>query len=242
MPKILLFDIETSMFEAAVFQPSINYIPYTALRKEWTILSAAWKWEGLTKIQSCTAMDEGKHDDDRNVVLALHKALQESDAIVGHNSDKFDLKKFNVRNIYHGLPPIKPLIQIDTLKIAKKHFRFTWNRLDYLGDFLGVGRKIHTEPGLWDRCMAGDPKAFKKMERYNRGDVSLLERVYEKLKPYEPAKFNYNLISDEHVCPSCGSENIIARGVRHLKVTTVRRYSCNDCRAWHQRPDRGLAR
>jgi DNA polymerase III epsilon subunit-like protein len=51
-----------------------------------------------------------------DVVKKLHGLLNQADIVIGHNSDKFDLKKVAARCIYHGLKPISPVKTIDNLE------------------------------------------------------------------------------------------------------------------------------
>lgn len=241
-PKILIYDVENSHNVVATFNVwNVNITPDLILQ-EWFMICAAWKWFGETKVSKVSLLDDPKrykadHTDDYYVIKKLHEVLSEADAVVAHNGDKFDLKKFNARAVQHGLPPIPPLVQIDTLKIAKKHFKFTYNRLDYLGHYLGVGQKIKTNVQLWLDCLAGKRKAVKEMVTYNIGDIDLLEKVYIKLAPYTDAKLNFNhFYGDGHICPTCGSENLERRGFRLTKVSRFQRFQCKDCGTWSSAP------
>jgi predicted RNA-binding Zn-ribbon protein involved in translation (DUF1610 family) len=141
------------------------------------------------------------------------------------------MRFFNARAIYYGLPPVPPVVQIDTYKIAKSKFKFNSNRLDYLGQYLKVGRKMHTSHDLWDGCMKGDPKALAKMAKYNQQDVRLLERIFLKLRIYVPAKFNVNTLSGQNDCPRCGGL-VISRGYSTTATGRKPRYQCKECGGW----------
>lgn len=252
-PKILLWDLETSHIIGTFFQLFDDSTNYKNILQDWYIFCGAWKWYDEKKVHSVAVHDspsfkpfkrfERHPKTDRNVVIEIHEALSKADAVIGHNGDRFDLKKFNARAIFHGLKPIPPIIQIDTLKIAKKHFKFTSNRLDYLGDYLGVGHKIKNDPGLWHECLMGDRKALDRMVKYNKRDVTLLQDVYEILKPYEPARVNHNLFAlTDNNCPSCGSNNVIRQGFKRTRTTKYQKFQCQDCGAWSQKPVKGMAR
>ena len=58
---------------------------------------------------------------------------------------------------------------------------FTSNRLDYLAEFLGVGRKIEADYGMLMNTMQGDAVTLKKMVKYNKQYVVLLEIRKEQL-------------------------------------------------------------
>jgi len=155
---------------------------------------------------------------------------------VAHNGDRFDVPWIMGRLVLTNLPPPPPVLTIDTKKIAKSRFMFNSNRLDYLGKYLGVGRKIKTDYDLWLDAMHGSRKAIEKMVRYNREDVALLERVYIKLRPFVPAKLNMNHWMDGDACPTCGSEDLQSRGIGANAASTYRRLQCMTCGAWAKKP------
>jgi DNA polymerase III epsilon subunit-like protein len=150
-----------------------------------------------------------------------------------HNCNAFDFKKINTRFIANGMPPVSPFKPIDTLKIARRYFAFNSNKLDDLGEFLGLGRKLHHEgKELWRKCMAGDEKAWRVMRRYNKQDVILLEKVYLELLPWMKEHPNLGMYNDELVCPKCGSDDIQMRGYAMNQTTKYRRFMCNNCGGW----------
>ena len=223
MPNILFYDIETSPVIAACWGLHDQNIPYQHVIQDWHIICAAWKWEG-GEIQSVAC----KGTDDLNVVKKLHSLISSADAIVAHNGDRFDWKKFMARVIHHGLEPIKQPIMIDTLKDARR-FAFTSRKLDDLGESLKLGRKIDTERGLWVRAAQGEKKAIKALEDYCKGDIPPLEALYYKLRPYVPNKLNMGLYSDRPCCPSCGSEKMIVSKHRPAGRFMKTQWQCNDC-------------
>ena len=123
-----------------------------------------------------------------------------------------------------------PVRTCDTLKVAKKLFNLNGYRLDYLGEYLGLGNKIKTDFSLWRRVMDGDKKAFKEMLDYNIRDVQLLRDVYQAIEPYNDSPVISNEIANEDdPCPFCGSHHKQSRG-RYLNLKTYRlRYQCMGC-------------
>jgi len=237
-PRILLWDIETSHMICAVFDLDPGYISHENILQDWFMICAAWKWHGSDRVYVKSISDNKKkfkqdHTDDSELIQSLHAVLMNTDIIVAHNGDRFDTKKFNTRAIKYGLEPVPFIPSVDTLREAKRYFKFTSNRLDYLGEFLGVGRKIETTRGLWLRVLNGDIEAAKEMAKYNIGDVELLERVYLKLRPHMRTHPNLNLLQGtDHACPNCGSGDIQRRGTRRTRVSVFQRYSCNSCGSW----------
>ena len=217
-PKILLFDLETSHIISRVKSFSlweVNIKP-EQIEKDWIILMFSAKWLYDTDVINISmTQKEIKKWDDSRVVKELWRLIDEADIIIAHNID-FDEKKSNTRFLYHDMSPTSHYKKICTLKTARSYFSVTRNTLDYLGEYLGLGRKIKNEPGLWDMVEEYDhprwDEAMGMMIDYCNQDVNLLEKVYLKLRPF--AKNNPNLSlygasEDNHTCPYCASEGTI---------------------------------
>jgi len=236
-PKILIYDIETSLQLAAVFQlKDNNWINPENLVLERHLISVCWKWLGDKKVQSVSLLDDAKRfandpHDDRHVAEVFHKVLSEADVIVAHNGDQFDYKYLKTRMLFHGLPVLPPVNSIDTYKVVKQQFNFNANRLDYVGKYLGLGGKKHTPNGLWLDVLKGDKKAIKTMVEYNKRDVTLLEAVFLKLRPYIPNHINRELFGKSG-CPRCGSRKIQSRGFHRAITKLYRRFQCQSCSGW----------
>lgn len=248
-PRIVLWDIETTHNVLAAFRLYGDFIPHRNILAERYVVCASWKELDEKRIHSVSTLDDPKRfkknpHDDGYVVQKLHDVLMEADVIVAHNGDAYDLKFTEARMLSHGLSPLPPIQSIDTKKVAKRRFLFNSNRLDYLAHFLGVGQKIHTDVDLWLDILNGTDearrKAIRKMVRYNRHDIELLEGVFRKLQPYVPNHLNRQLLG-EIGCPRCGSLHIQSRqrkrrlvgGSDHLAITrTYPQYQCQTCGGW----------
>lgn len=228
-PNILLWDLETSLHVMAGFGIWQQNIPTKHILEEWYIICGAWKWYGEDKVHAVSTSTK----DDSKVIKRIHKELMKADIIVAHNGDKFDIKKFETRCLYHGLEPLPKIVSVDTLKVAKKRFKFTSNRLDYIAKYLGVGAKLPTTDGLWLDVLRGNKKALKEMVEYNKVDVLVLEKVFDKLKPYIDT-INFNIYTNKMVCKNCGSQHVVARGYAVTKVGKYQRYQCQECGGWSQ--------
>lgn len=233
--NILIFDIETAPKRAYVWGLwKQNIAPSSQLISDTFMLTWSAKWYGKKKVYgSKLTPDEVLNEDDSRICAELHEMLSEADAVLTHNGDKFDIPVVNSRFVLNGMTPPAPSKSIDTLKIAKKHFRFTSNRLDYLGEILGVGRKIDTGGfSLWERCMRGERKALSDMLKYNKQDVVLLEEVYDKLRPYSSTHPSHSIFKHGMVCPKCGSSHLQARGFSVTNTSKFQRFQCQDCGGW----------
>ncbi len=185
----LFFDIETS--PNTVFSWSVGRkinIDHSNILDERAVICVCWKWEGNDTV-GYLKWNKG---DDKQMLKEFCKILNSADEIVTHNGDSFDVKWLRTRCLLHGIEMNPKFKSIDTLKVARKYFRFNSNRLNYLGQYLGVGQKIHTEFSLWKDVMKGDAAALANMVTYCQQDVRLLEQVYNKLKPYMYEKVKKN--------------------------------------------------
>jgi DNA polymerase elongation subunit (family B) len=235
-PRILLFDIETAPNLAWVWGKwEQNVIDF---ERNWYMLSWSAKWLGEKDTLAFGLPDfplyQRDKRNDKQLVSALWKLIDEADVVVAHNGDDFDIKKTNVRFIENGLPPPSPYRTIDTKKVAKRYFKFDSNKLDDLGSYLGLGNKIDTGGfELWQGCMEGDMKAWKKMVAYNKQDVILLEKVYLKLRTWMQNHPNLNVINETtgH-CPLCSSSNVQRRGFSYTQTGKRQRFQCLDCYGW----------
>jgi DNA polymerase elongation subunit (family B) len=236
-PRVLFYDIETSLQLAAIFSLAHNdYIQPESLVSERYIICAAWRWEGEKEIQTVSVLDDPKrfkknHQDDYHVTKTLRAVLAEADTIVAHNGDSFDKRYVDTRILVHGFDPLPPVNSVDTYKVAKSKFYLNSNKLDYIGKLLGVGQKSKTSHGLWLRVLQGDADAVREMEKYNKQDVVLLENVYSKLRPYINTQLSREFFGEEG-CPRCGSQKIQSRGTHKAITKEYHRWQCQDCGGW----------
>jgi predicted RNA-binding Zn-ribbon protein involved in translation (DUF1610 family) len=231
--KILFLDIETL--------PNISYTwgkyeqNVIAFKQEGCIATYAAKWLG-GKVFSKSLPDYKGYEpwsyDDSHLVADLWKLFDEAEIIVAHYGDSFDIKYSNARFIFHRLKPPSPYKTVDTKKVAKRVARFNSNKLDDIGELLGIGRKIKTDFSLWQGCMKGDKKSWSKMCRYNEMDVILLEKTYHQLLPWMKNHPNIGTITSEFCCPKCGSKALQSRGMAITSSMKYRRFQCQECGGW----------
>lgn len=235
--KILLIDIETRPMEAWIWQLHEQYIGLDQIKEDWHILSWAAKWldDPDSKIMYA---DRRNSKSDKSILKPMHKLLDEADVVVGQNGDRFDIKKLNARFIINGMNPPSPFKTIDTLKIAKKFFALTSNKLEYLAKVLGVKHKKLTArkfPGLklWTECLKGNIEAWQEMKLYNCTDVFVLEAVFHKLKSWDRSiNFNYLVDDVAHGCGKCGSLDLCRRGFELINTGKFQKYQCKNCGSW----------
>ena len=231
--KILFIDLETS--------PNISYTwgkweqDVIEFLEEGHLLCFSYKWLGEKTVHSLSMPDFKCYKFDKKsdfqLVAELHKLFEKADIICGHNAISFDIKMANRFFLKNGLPPVSEYKIVDTKVLAKSKFRFNSNKLDELGNYLGLGRKLHTEGfALWKGCMSGDMKSWDKMVKYNKQDVLLLEKVYDKLVPW----CKHPIVYVDNKCHVCGSDNIIHRGYSYQDSGKSRKPKmvCKNCLRW----------
>ncbi len=232
--RVLLFDIESAPHLGYFWQRWKQNIGSNQIEKEGGyILTAAWKWLGEDEVHHVCAADP-INGDDSNICATLYEVIEEADAIVAHNNSAFDYPMLNARLVQNGFRPLKSVKKIDTLQIAKKNFRFASNRLDDLGKFLGVGRKIDTGGfELWHRVIKGEKAAMLEMVEYNKQDVLLLEKVYLKLRAFDSnlqANAGHYYHDNLSRCPCCGSSDVTESGnFAYTPVSIFVEMVCTDC-------------
>lgn len=231
--RILLFDIETSPLVGYLWSKWQNGINDDDIIEDWSVLCFSAKWLFENKIVSFKmTQEELKNRDDSRIMKELWKLLDQADIVIGHNAERFDIKKSNAKFIQHRLNLPTSYQTIDTLLHARKKFAITSNKLDYLGEYLGVGRKLETPKGMWKRVMQGDYKMLEKMSKYCDQDVRVLEDVYLVMRPYIQPHPNMGLYVEDNVksCTCCGSSNVSNTGRSY--ATTMNMYDllrCDDC-------------
>lgn len=229
-PRILFFDIETAPITGYTWGTYDQSV--IKVLKDWFVLSYAAKFEGDDRSFYLDQRFAKPIEDDFQLLCGIHHLISECDILVGHNSARFDVRKLNARFIYHGLKPLNHYTQIDTLKIARKHFAFTSNKLADLARFLkcDIQKSSHSKfPGfsMWDECLKGNHEAFEEMESYNKIDVEVLIEVYKKLVIWEPS-INFQSFYYSPVCV-CGNKKFIKDGFKYSRQGKFQVRRCSEC-------------
>ena len=237
--KILIFDIETSPLRAYVYGLFDQNIGINQIDKEWHLLSYAAKFLGEDEFFYKDQRDEEDVENDKILCQSLRDLIVSADIVLGHNSDSFDLKKLNARLIKHDILPIPEMQTIDTLKIARRFFKFTSNKLDYIAKFLDVGGKIHSKKfvgfDLWKAALEKNMEAYEEMEIYNKQDVVITEKVFLKLVTYD-TKLNLHTYTQSNAC-ICGCVEFNKDGVRYTSAGIFQRYKCRACGKYYRSKD-----
>jgi uncharacterized protein YprB with RNaseH-like and TPR domain len=236
-PRVLFFDIETAPIIGYVWGLFDQNVGINQIQKDWHVLSWSAKWLGDSHVMYADQRNAKVIENDKVILKKIWKLLDQADVVVTQNGKRFDVPKLNARFVVHGFPPPSSFKHIDTLKIAKKQFGFTSNKLEYLSNTLNVkfkklvGNREFDGFNLWRECLAGNVKAWREMEKYNRYDVLALEELYTKLIPWD-SSINFNLYTDdtEMVC-KCGSKEFLRYGYAYTSTGKFQRYQCKSCGA-----------
>lgn len=241
-PKILVLDVETAATVALTFgRFKINLSQDNILKEGGFILCASWRWldSDITFGMGLTS-EEVLEGDDSRIIEKMVELLDEADAIVAHNGLSFDHKVIQTRATANGFPKLPTVKVLDTLLLAKRYLRLPSNRLDSIGEYFGLGRKIDTGGmKLWSRVQSGDPDAMEEMMNYCNQDVDLLHSIYLRLRHLGTAgnAFNSALYYDDDKvrCTVCGSDSVEATGrTTYTSVNSYEEYFCNDCGSLHR--------
>lgn len=233
-PKVLLFDIETAPMLAYCWGLWDQTVGLNQIYSDWYILSWAAKWLHSNKVMYEDSRKNKNIEDDSRLLKGIWNLLDEADVVITQNGISFDVRKLNARFIMSGMQPPSSFKHIDTKRIAKKHFAFTSNKLEYMSDKLAstyVKGKHKKFPGfeLWKECLKGNKEAWEEMEDYNRLDVLALEEVYKKLMPWD-STINFSLYyNDGKDRCHCGSTQFKKNGYYYTQTGKFQRYRCLRC-------------
>src|SRR5882757_6826992 len=136
-PRILFFDIETGGVNA--LKSDLGFT-----------LNFGYKWLG-EKTVHCLTVDQYPNwfttkgsINDKGILKAALKIMEQADILVGHFASVFDRRFIQGRCAIHGLTPPPPTKMRDTCMVARSAFNFSSNRLENLTDVLRLPvKKYH---------------------------------------------------------------------------------------------------
>lgn len=235
-PNILYFDIETSHLLVYIYSLGNQYVGQHQIKKERKILAISYVWNNDKKAQSLI-LNLDKHDlqayDDDADYEMLKKFVdvyKKADLAVAFNGRKFDVARLRARLVKYNLPDMHPVLFDDTYRMTKD-IDFTSHKLDYLGRYLGLGRKIPTNADLWIRVMEGNKQALKEMSDYCDQDVLLLRKAHKRLKRYGKSQLNLSIFHENPgLCPKCGGK-LVKDGTVQRGLAKKQSYECSICKS-----------
>ena len=233
-PRILLLDIETSpdlVWTWGVYEQNAIEV-----LEHWKVLSFSAEWYGGKQITKGLNDYKGYKPSgtDEEICRDIWRLLNEADIVIAHNGLKFDIRKLNARFIAHGFDPPSEYKVVDTAREVRRVAAFSSNKLDWLCKQLELGHKLEHEGWpLWRACIGGDKKAWAKMKKYNRHDVTLMKKLYKLLQPWIKQP-NMGAWVEGIVCtnPACGSTKLTKQGFKINKTRRYQQYKCQICGSW----------
>jgi hypothetical protein len=187
LPKVLILDIETRPMLAKVWGLFDQNIALNQIVDEGGIFSWSAKWIGSDEVIYKDVKGNKKRE--KELLKPIWKLMDEADIIIGQNSNSFDIKKLNAKFLEHKLGCPSEYKKIDTMLLAKKHFKFVSNKLEYMSNkFCSIKKLAHSKfPGfsLWDECEKGNASAWKEMKLYNMADVRATEELFIVLSEFD---------------------------------------------------------
>jgi len=217
--KILFFDIESA---------GVN-----ALRSDLGfVILFGYKW-GHEKEAKVIKISKAllKHFDDSELLLKASKVFTEADLIVAHYGSIFDRRFIQGRLLINRLSPIPNTKMRDTCMIARSVANFSSNRLKHLAKILDLKhQKLDNNwPIAWFKVMQGDLATLDKLAIYCKGDVLVLEELYNRLLPFDNA--HPRLVLDRALCGICGGK-VVYHGIAIMATNSYKRYQCTQCGKW----------
>lgn len=241
MAKILAVDLETAPNILFNWHLRQRFHHHDAIIQEQSILCGAWADIREPDVVYTTQVDVRDPYNDEAVVRLLAEEWADADVLLYQNGDKFDWRFLQARMLKYRIPPMPPVMTVDTLKILKKEFFLNAYGQDYVSKFLGRQGKVDTKAEWWyNICNPWSPEKVRreyleKMVYYNTEDVNELVQMYHDIRPYATRHPAFNLIAGvEDGCPTCTSTNLRTNPswVHHSTTRSYQRYRCDDCGAW----------
>lgn len=228
--KILAIDIETApaiVYTFSLFKP---FIGIDQIIEPSRIICFSAQWTGTKK----TMFKSEYHHSREEMMQALWDLLDQADAVLTYNGNRFDVPWISGELITEGFTPPSPYKKIDLYQVVRSNMRSLSNKLDYISQrLLGDRKTPHTGFRLWKECLEGDAKAWALMKKYSIQDTKLMLPLYEKLKPWIKGHPHAGLHNGKvFSCPNCGSTKVQRRGTSVTGVSKFQRFQCQDCGAW----------
>src|SRR5690606_9937517 len=138
------------------------------------VICFAAKVYGESEVQFFSTLHDGKE----TMVSAAHEMLDQADAVIHFNGQRFDIPHLNRELVDAALTPASPYPQTDLLKDVKTNCRCPSNKLDYVTKKRGLESKVQSGGHqLSVKCRAEDCQAWEQMKEYNIQELVSTERL-----------------------------------------------------------------
>jgi hypothetical protein len=230
-PRLLCWDIERVPhlgYHWGLFDQNIG-LSQLVLPGETVCFAARWYGEPKSKVIFRSTFHHGK----QAMIDEAFRLLDAADGLVSWNGASFDTRHMKTEIVLTRTDRPSPAKEVDLLRTARHHFKFASNKLEFVAEALGVGKKmVHEGFPLWLKVMAGDPKGWEKFRKYNIQDTNLLVDLLDRMYPWVDSLPNANLYGADG-CPRCGAAGSLqSRGTRKTTVGVYPRFVCTQCNGW----------
>lgn len=235
--KVLLYDVECAPVVAHIWSLRDLSVGINQIVTDPALLGIGHKWYGSETPPRYLSVNKLGRE---AMLEQLWRLFDDADVVAGYNNNGFDNKWVQGEFAREGFTPPSPFKSIDLYRIARANFRFPSYKLQYVSTALGLEGKLSTGGhDLWVRTMAGDPAAERKMARYCKQDVALLEPLLDRLRPWMGAQVNFALYEDsgELACQKCGSAEFLRpKGTAYTATMAYKQHLCDPkrggCGGW----------
>lgn len=233
--KVLVLDIENGPNIAAVWALWDQNISTDMIHESSSVICFAAKWLGEDEVFFFSDF----HDGHEAMIEAAWSLLDDATAVIHYNGDAHDIKHLNREFLLAKMPPPRPYKNIDLLKTMRQRFKFPSNKLDYVAQRLGVGKKVkHPGYTMWKDAIYGTAKekaaAWAMFKVYNIGDIYLTEDVYTAVLGWISNHPVIHVANDIDVptCYKCGGTELVDEGVDIVGAYIYTSYFCRGCFSW----------
>jgi uncharacterized protein YprB with RNaseH-like and TPR domain len=121
---------------------------------------------------------------DRDLVNAYARALEEYDILVSWNGKLFDIPVISARLAYHRLRPLIKGKHIDAMYYASGgSMRLGRRSLQSVSEYFNTdNRKSPLSVRIWDKAMSGSEPDYQLIKEHCDADVLVLREVFDALK------------------------------------------------------------
>lgn len=220
MPKILIFDIETSALECS-----------------WgRLLSFGYMnlhWDKPKCLSISDYPTEFKKDctNDRRILEEAVEIISEYDVLIGWYSKRFDYAFLQTRLLGYGMNPLPTQVtHIDLWETARFKLKLFNNRLQTMQEYLGLEEsKTPLKADTWVHARAGDKASLELVREHCLADVLVTKMAYQRMQPFI---HNHPCLREGLTCANCGGDYLIKRGIYVTRKKHQQRLQCRDCGAW----------
>ena len=238
-PRILVWDLESSLLEGYFFRIWQENIPMRRIKKQAHLLSASFAYNDEPVQGYRLTPEQVKTGDDFDVVCKVVEAVNNCDLMITFNGKRFDVKLLNTRALFWGLPPVKSPKHIDLFEQSKRVFKFPSNSMQNVSMYLGEKGKLETSgSNLWERCAEWEnyeecEKALIEMVTYGNQDIEATRDLYKRFQGWMKGVPNLGVITNEVTenktlrCIHCGGDDIFPLEQKtYTSVSSFDLYRC----------------